>query len=107
MIQQINELSRYFFNYDNHINQVNNINFKNAKIGSLFKFNCLSYVSVYLDIVNNRKYHLLLNDGSVICFYYLFDTSNNIQKHSLYYIPVPSENILQKFSSQVISSIYE
>lgn len=107
VIQQIDELSRNFYNYDNLINCVNNINFKNKKIGSIFKFNYLSYVSVYSEIVNNNKYHLLLNDGSIICFYYQFDYSNNIQKHSLYYIPMPSENIIQKFGSQAISSIDE
>lgn len=107
VIQQIDELSRNFYNYDNLINCVNNINFKNKKIGSIFKFNYLSYVSVYSEIVNNNKYHLLLNDGSIICFYYQFDCSNNIQKHSLYYIPMPSENIIQKFGSQATSSIDE
>lgn len=107
IIKQINELSKNFFNFDNHINKVNNINFKNNEIGSLIKFNYFSYVSIYLEILNNEKYHLLLNDGSLICFYYLFDNLNKIKKHSLYYIPAPSEELLQKFNSQVISSLNE
>lgn len=107
IIQQINNISKNFFNYDSLITHSNNINFKNNNIGSLIKFNILNYVSVFNEIIMNKKYHVLLNDNSLICYHYQFDDNGSVAKHCLYYIPSPSENILLAFQSKAYSSIEE
>lgn len=107
IIQQINNISKNFFNYDNLIIHSININCKNNIIGSLVKFNILNYVSIFNEIITKRKYHVLLNDNSLICYHYQFDDCGNIIKHCLYYIPAPSENILLAFQTKTYSSIEE
>lgn len=107
VVQQIDNLSRFFFNYDNTISHTNNINCKNNKVGNLIKFNYLNYVSTYLELVNSKKYHIVLNDVSLICLYYQFDDNNKIIKHCLYYIPSPSENIELAFQSKIYNSMNE
>lgn len=106
VIQQINNLSKSFFKC-NLIAVANNINCKNDKVGNIIKFNILNYVSAYNQIFDNRKYHILLSDGSLICFYYQFDVVGNILKHCLYYIPSPSENIFSAFELSNYGSINE
>ena len=58
-------------------------------------------------LFDNKKYHILLNDGSLICFYYQFDENGKIVKHCLYYIPAPSENIFSAFQTKFYNSITE
>lgn len=105
VIQQIKNISKNFFNYDNLINHSNNINCKNNKVGNIIKFNIFNYVSTFLQLLNNKSYHILLNDDSLICFFYQFDDDDKIIKHCLYYIPAPSENILLTFQSNTYDSI--
>lgn len=106
IIQQINKLSKLFFKYD-LITNANNINCKSDKVGNIIKFNTLNYVLVYKQIIDNKKYHILLNDGSLICFYYQFDENGKIVNHCLYYIPAPSENVFSAFQTKFYNSITE
>lgn len=106
IVQQINNLSKSFFKY-NLIVTANNINCKNDKVGNIIKFSILNYVSTYNQIFDDKKYHILLNDGALICFYYQFDDEGNMLKHCLYYIPSPSEDAFSVFKSNNYGSINE
>lgn len=97
VIQQISNISKYFFKYDSLIQRSNNINCKNNKIGNIVKFNFLNYISFFDELVTNQKYHIILNDGSIICFYYEFNQEGSIIKHCLYYLPCPSEKVEMEF----------
>ncbi len=106
VINQIDNLSKYFFKYS-LINKSNNINCKDDKVGNIIKFNILNYISIYTELVDNKKYHIMLNDNSLICFYYQFDKNEKIIKHCLYYFPSPSEDIYSLFQSKVYNSLNE
>lgn len=94
VIQQIDNLSKKFYTYDSSsIDKVINKNCKNNCIGKTIKFGVSDYYKTYKEIFNNKEYHILLNDGSLICYYYVFDISNEIIKHCIYYIPAPSETV--------------
>lgn len=51
------------------------------------KFTQVTYPDLYKELLLNEKYHLLINDESVISFYYLFDENKKIKKHNLSFIP--------------------
>lgn len=93
VISQINNLANKFYSFDSFIYIVNNINNKNNKIGEKIKFSYENYYDNYIYLVNNQKIHIILQDGSIISFYYKFSSNDDIIEHSLYYIPAPSEDV--------------
>ncbi len=94
VVKQIANIARGFYKYDNLINKANNKNYKDGKIGELIKFDKDNYYKTFNDLISSNNYHILLNDDSLIHFYYEFDLEGNIIKHCLYYIPSPTENIM-------------
>lgn len=51
------------------------------------KFTQITYPDLYKELLLTQKYHLLINDESIISFYYLFDEDKKIKKHNLSFIP--------------------
>ncbi|PFU61798.1 hypothetical protein COK90_11550 [Priestia megaterium] len=70
------------------INDVNIYKLGKKEIGERTgKFTQITYPDVYREMLEEKKYNILINDESIISFYYLFDDQNKIKKHSLSFIP--------------------
>ncbi|MCM2588091.1 DUF2290 domain-containing protein [Rossellomorea marisflavi] len=70
------------------INDVNIFNINEFEIGERTnKLTQNTYPDVYKELLEEKKYNILINDESIISFHYLFDDKNNIKKHSLSFIP--------------------
>lgn len=70
------------------INAVNCWNVKGRQIGERTnKLTLENYHEVYKKMLEENEFHLLMNDESIISFYYLFDENGKIYQHSLSYIP--------------------
>lgn len=70
------------------INDVNIFNLNNAEIGEKTnKFTHSTYVEVYKEMLDGKKYNILLYDESIISMHYQFNTEMKIIKHSLSFIP--------------------
>ena len=76
VINQIKNISTYFYKYETLINIAYNKNCKENKIGEIIKFGKKDYFKVFTELRNTNNYHVLLNDDSLICFYYEFDENS-------------------------------
>jgi hypothetical protein len=69
------------------INDVNIYNVSGNEIGERTnKLTQITYPDVYKELLEERKYNILINDESIISFHYLFE-DKKIKKHSLSFIP--------------------
>lgn len=86
----INQLTNLYL-VQEKIPNINNIVIPEIKEDSVGrrtpKFSIRTYVEVYRDMLLSEKYNLLLNDDSLIDFYYEFDDEGNIKGHNLSFIP--------------------
>lgn len=70
------------------INDVNVFKLGDTEIGERTgKFTQITYPDLYKELLMSEKYHILINDESIISFYYLFDEDKKIKKHNLSFIP--------------------
>lgn len=70
------------------INDVNILRLRNDEIGERTnKFTHVNYHEVYKIMLEEKKYNILINDESMISFYYMFDEEGKIIHHNLSYIP--------------------
>ncbi|WP_144596711.1 DUF2290 domain-containing protein [Bacillus cereus] len=70
------------------INDVNIYNISKNEIGERTnKLTQITYPDVYRELLEEKKYNILINDESIISLHYIFDDENKIKKHSLSFIP--------------------
>ena len=48
-----------------------------------------NYVELYNKTLEDEDYSIWFLDGSLICFYYIFDSSGKITGHNIMYVPSP------------------
>jgi hypothetical protein len=70
------------------INDVQIWNIRGSEIGERTnKFTHSNFHEVYKEMLEEKKYNILINDESMISFHYLFDERGKIRLHNLSYIP--------------------